>query len=149
MEIDGYGDTIRPPIFEADIKSAYPKELMPKWWRFRAKRLIRDRALETRIETFEMQRHVDFVEALRDTLRHTQIAANATLHHTYAQRPPAPRPSRMMVVYTMQDGMEYKEYVPLNGMPFYTMSPSHYVFDQPTPPISIRYEFGYTDGSPW
>lgn len=75
-----------------------------------------------------------------------------TLHHTYAQKPPPPRPERLTVVYVMQDGREYRIYIPINGMAEWTESwPSWLtgVYNGEAPPQYIRYEFSYKDGSKW
>lgn len=137
-------------IYTSDIKSAYPKEMRPRWWQFVEKERIRKRLRKETDEKLADARHLALVEALTEALRNTQISGNHTLHHTYAQRPPAPRPSRMMIIYVMQDGKEIREFVPLNGQAIhYSLSPMHYVWNQEQPPSHIRYEFGYTDGSPW
>ena len=147
---DIYGNTIKGAAFTYDVKSAYPKELMPKWWQFKAKALIRENAREMQRQMEAQKMQLAFMEALKETLRHTNIATNSTLHHTYAERPPAPRPSRLTVVYGMQNGQEWKEYVPLNGSHEWVTSPLHIVFQNPDgPPSYIRYEFGYTDGRRW
>ncbi len=74
-------------------------------------------------------------------------------HVTHAPRPPAPRPSRLTIAYQMQDGREYKEYVPLNGqMSYHTNFPyhiAHGIAEGNPPPEGIRYEFGYEDGGQW
>lgn len=75
-----------------------------------------------------------------------------TVRHVveHKQRPPAPRPSRLTVVYIMQDGREYKEYVPLYGQRSFILNFPHYVAQEMAntgmPPVSIRYELGYEDG---
>lgn len=135
--------------YTCDIKSAYPKQMLPRWWQFKAKARIRERMRDVQHENEDHARLAAFTDAIAEALRHTQIAANATLHHTYAERPPAPRPSRLTVVYVLQDGQEIREYVNLNSQHYTVTAPMHYVWAQEIPPSSIRYEFGYSDGSPW
>lgn len=122
---------------------------MPKWWQFIQRAHYRKWSAEMQQKRSEKDTQIAFIAAVAEALRNTQISANATLHHTYAERPPAPRPSRMTVVYVMQHGQEIREYVQLNGQSYTTLSPMHYVWNQELPPSHIRYEFGYSDGSPW
>jgi hypothetical protein len=65
--------------------------------------------------------------------------------HTYGQRPPAPLPQRMTVVYQTRDGTEYKEYIPLNGQVTWTVNMPHYIEEiiRNNDSVMIRYEFGY------
>jgi hypothetical protein len=135
--------------YTCDIKSAYPKEMLPRWWQFKAKARIRANLRKETDKKVEDARQVAFVQAIAEALRHTQIATNATLHHTYAERPPAARPSRLTVVYVLQNGQEIREYVNLNSQHYTVTAPMHYVWAQEIPPSQIRYEFGYTDGSRW
>jgi len=102
-------------------------------------------------DKFNVQQEM-FVSALTESLRHTQIGVSANHHITYAQRPPAPKPIRLTVVYTLQTGMEYKEYTPLIGQMSTYQNFPHYIeseIREGRPPQSIRYEFGYEDGRNW
>lgn len=93
--------------------------------------------------------HEALITAITESLRHTQIGVSQNVHVTHAQRPPAPRPARITVTYVMQDGMEYRTFIPLNGQSEWTESWPHWL-DQPYnnnyPPVSIRYSLGYNDG---
>ena len=88
--------------------------------------------------------------SITEGLRHTQIGWSGNMHVTHAQRPPAPRPARITVTYVMQDGREYRTYIPLNGQAEWTESyptwlSKVYNGEEP-PPQYIRYSLGYNDG---
>lgn len=73
-----------------------------------------------------------------------------TIHHDVKQypRPPAPRPIRITIVYTMQDGQEIRTFIPLHGQAFSTEPWPHWLNPNASnwPPVHIRYELGYQDG---
>lgn len=63
-------------------------------------------------------------------------------------RPPAPRPERITVVYEMQDGHEYKTFIPLHGQSQWVESWPGWLDPQREPaypPVAIRYHIGYAD----
>lgn len=66
-------------------------------------------------------------------------------------RPPAPRPSRMTLVYIMPDGSEYKEYIGLIGQASWYHNMAHYVEEQIRngSSIQLRFDFAYEDGQRW
>lgn len=134
---------------KVDINSPYGKNIRPKWWQFKEKARINDRLRKVQELSEDQESKLAFITAISEALRHTQIAGNHTLHHTYAARPAAERPSRLTVVYVMQDGKEIREYINLNSQHYTVTAPMHYVWNQELPPVNIRYEFGYTDGSMW
>jgi hypothetical protein len=137
-------------LYTCDIKSEYPHELYPHWWQFKAKAQLKGRArlLHEAIEAQKIQ--ANFMETLKETLRHTNIAMSHNMHVTYAARPPAPRPSQLTIVYEMQDGQQIREYVPMNGNAIWTQAPLDYVYRNPLgPPVKIEYIFGYQDGGMW
>ena len=71
--------------------------------------------------------------------------ANVNHHVTHAQRPPAPRPQRITVVYVMGDGNEYRTYIPLHGQSEWTDSMPSFVQHNTIQVSHIRYSLGYTD----
>ena len=62
-------------------------------------------------------------------------------------RPPAPRPERITVVYEMQDGREFRTFIPLHGQAEWTESWPHWldIREPGYPPVAIRYHLGYSD----
>lgn len=104
-----------------------------------------NRRLRHHLEFQEM--HESFVKALTESLRHTQIATSSNVHVTHAQRPPAPRPMRIVITWVMADGVEYRTFIPLNGQAEWTESAPHYVTQYAERLSHIRYSLGYNDGS--
>jgi len=70
-----------------------------------------------------------------------------TIHHTYAQKPPPPRPARITVTWVMMDGTEYRTWIPLNGQAEWTENMPHYIQSNAEKVVCIRYSLGYNDGS--
>lgn len=64
---------------------------------------------------------------------------------THAPRPPAPVPQRIAIVYIMQDGTEWREYVPLNGQAYWEHPWPNYLNANQNgfPPVKIRFMLGY------
>jgi hypothetical protein len=94
--------------------------------------------------------------ALSVTRTTVDYLVSKPIQHSYTirhePRPPAPRPSRMTVIWELQQGAEWREYVSLNGQRSTVMMAPGFMRggnDHLLPPVSVRYEFGYTDGSAW
>ena len=93
---------------------------------------------------------IQISQAAAIVLNKQTIKHSMTVRHE--PRPPAPRPSRLMIAWTMQDGQEWKEYINLTGQMSTTMTPPQFIrggYPNMMPPVSVRYEFGYEDGRPW
>jgi hypothetical protein len=114
----------------------------------RAREARKARARDSQLSTIGLATALSVIGELRQT--------PLTFEHSYTikhePRPPAPRPSRMTVIWELQQGTEWREYVSLYGQRSTTMATPHFMrcgYDRLLPPVSVRYEFGYTDGSPW
>jgi hypothetical protein len=93
---------------------------------------------------------IQISQAAAIVLNKQTIKHSMTVRHE--PRPPAPRPSHMVVIWELQQGTVWREYVPLYGQRSTTVNTPHFMRggnDHLLPPVSVRYEFGYTDGSPW
>jgi hypothetical protein len=104
----------------------------------RKRRIVRDNVTRRLV--------MDVIHDIRDrpiTVKHTV---------THSPRPPAPRPSRLSIIWTMQNGYELRDYVPINGMWSHTANVPQWLVNPESyggTPFSVRYEFGYTDGEKW
>jgi len=87
-------------------------------------------------------------ETVSTLLRQNPVEVKHVVRHE--PRPPAPRPARITITYVMQDGREYREYIPLNGQAEWTTNYPQWltaVFQgNEPPPQYIRYSLGYNDG---
>jgi hypothetical protein len=106
-------------------------------------------ARRTRLETERLAERVYVISTISQALRETTVAVSANHHVTYAQRPPAPRPVQLTLVYQFQNGQEYREYVQLHGQSYWDMNFPHYVeqeIRENRPLRSMRVEMRYQDG---
>jgi hypothetical protein len=94
---------------------------------------------------------IQISQAAAIVLNKQTIKHSMTVKHE--PRPPAPRPSHMTIIWELQRGAEWREYVQLYGQRSTVMTPPQFMrggqSDHLMPPVSVRYEFGYTDGTPW
>jgi hypothetical protein len=93
---------------------------------------------------------IQISQAAATVLNKQTIKHSMTVKHE--PRPPAPRPSHMVVIWELQQGTQWRECVQLYGQRSTTTNPPHFMQggnDHLLPPVSVRYEFGYTDGSHW